>query len=209
MVARTLHRLLALLALVIPLSLVVAVPDLAAGPWTQPQGHGYAKLSARWLPGLHYSDGSGNAIRIGTYHELVIGLYGELGVARYVTLTLHMPLFQLFALSDPRGGGVSAHMHTGDPTIGAVFQLLRRGRNALSFESGFTAPLVRSSKTINAYSTSEGNPLIGRLNLGAGVYDVYWGFAYGYGWDTMYISSMARYLYRSGGFDHEIHWSVE
>lgn len=203
-------RSFAALALFVSCLCVIAAPGRAvAGAWTQDPGRGYAKLSLRWLPGLHYSDGSGGHVPIGTYHELTVDLYAELGLARYVTLTIQMPVLQLVALRNPLAGRVESHLQTGDPTFGLVLQLARVGRFALSFESGFLAPLVRSTKAINEYSTADGNPLIGTLNFGAHVYDVHWGFAFGYGWDTMYTAAMARYVYRSGGFDHEIRWSAE
>ena len=190
-------------------ALFVARPVAHAGPWTPEPGHGYAKLWLKWLPGFGYHAGDGATHGFGSYHELFFSGYGELGIAPRVALTLHAPFLQSYCLEDPRSGTVSSHVGVGDPALGVRWQALKLGRFAGALELRVRAPLGEREPVQTVYGTDAGNPAVGELRIGAGVWDLEADLDFGYGWDRVYLAGAFGAIARTGGFDDVIVWSAE
>lgn len=189
----------------------LAVPrSAAAGAWSPEPGHGYVKLWFKYLYGFDYAAGDGNIYGYGQYHEAFLAAYAEMGLVDRVALVLHSDLVRTFHLEDPREGqGVQSHFTPGDPYLGARVQFLQVDRLAMSAEVGVRAPFARPGAVQTLYSTDDGNPAVGALMTGTGVWDVPLTLSVGYGFDDWYLSGSAGYVMRTEGFDHALTWSVE
>jgi len=208
--------------LVLALGLCLLPSRALAGPWSPAPGHGYAKLWLKWLPGFSYNDGEGNATDYGTYHEVFLNGYGELGVLPRLAATLHFPFAQLFSLEDTRSGKTERHFTVGDPALGLRYQALSLGRFAASLEGFVRSPLAPAGRQQPVYAkqatpvtdpdtgiTTDVKQQIGDLRIGTGVFDVYGGAALGYAWDRVYVAGSGGYMVRTGGYDDTINWTAE
>ena len=194
--------LLALLSLLAP-------SRATAGPWTPEPGEGYAKLWIKWLPGFGYHAGNGDTYDYGAYHELFLATYGELGLADGLALTWHTELVRFFSLDDPRTGESDAHLAPGDPALGLRWRFLRADRFVMAVEASLRAPLASDDPAQTVYADAPGNPEIGRLRIGSGVFDVTALVSGGYGWDRTYVAAGAGWVARTGGYDHALVWTAE
>lgn len=207
--ARSTHPARAIAALAVLAVLSLARPVAHAGPWTPEPGHGYLKLWLKWLPGFGYHAGNGTTYGYGSYHELFFSGYGELGIAPRLALTLHAPFVQSFLLADPRSGVMSSHVGVGDPALGVRWQALKLGRFAAALEARVRAPLGQSDPVQTVYGTDAGNPEIGALRIGSGVWDLEADLDFGYGWDRVYLAGAAGAIARTGGYAPAFVWSAE
>jgi hypothetical protein len=183
----------------------------AASPWTPAPGHGYAKLWMKWLPGFGYHDGRGETTEYGAYHEVFLSAFGDVGLAPGLALSLHAPLVQTFVLGDPRPGGegTRAFVGPGDPTLSLRWRFLARGRFVAAVDAGLRVPLATARPQATVYAATDGQPAIGTLQIGSGVFAVPLGLSAGYGWDRLYLAASAQYVARTGGWDDVLAWSAE
>ncbi len=209
-------RLPSSVALAAALFVVIAavLPSRAlAGPWSPAPGHGYAKLWLKWLYGFGYHDGDGETIDYGTYNEVFLNGYAELGLVPGLAATLHFPFAELFTLEDTRTGDTQRHITVGDPALGARYQALSLGRFAASLEGFVRAPLAPAGVKQAVYSKDSdatGNEQrIGGLRIGTGVWDAYGGLAVGYGWNRIYLAGTGGYTLRTGGYHDVANWTAE
>lgn len=180
-----------------------------AGPWVPEQWSGYAKTWFRWLPGFGFHDGQGETLDYASYHELGWNLYAEVGVLPSLAVITHLPLIQGFLLKDPHTGKLHSHVHPGDPSLGLRWMALQRGPFVLALETAVRAPLATDEPVQKVYSSEQTPREIGQLRVGAGVWDVQGGVSVGTSLPLGYLAASLMYVFRSGGYDHDLLWSVE
>lgn len=195
------------LALVVMIGL--SLPSVArAGPWSPEPGHGYVKLWFKYFYGFTYLAGDGTAHAL-AYHEANLSAYAELGLAHRVALVVHSPIVQSFTLEDPRNGTWESHLSPGDPALSLRWQFLAVDRFVAAVEAGVRAPFARPGTVQTVYSHSDGNPAIGALRVGTGVWDFPLTLGVGYGADQFYLAGSVGWVMRTDGYDHVLTWSVE
>lgn len=199
------HRIAAALALVV----LVPASEAAAGPWAPEPGHGYAKLWLRYLYGFDYRAGDGTTYGYGAYHEASLSVYAELGLVETLGFVLHSDILRTFHLEDPRDGHYESHVTVGDPLVALRWQFLSLDRFVMAVEAGVRAPFARPGPVQIVYGTDEGNPAVGALRVGTGVWDVPVSVGAGYGWDAFYLAGSAGYVLRTDGFEHVVTWTLE
>ena len=89
------------------------------------------------------------------------------------------------------------------------WQFLTLGRFVAGAELGLRFPFARPGPVQEFYGTDEGNPRLGDLQIGTGIWDVPVSVSAGYGWDSFYLAGSVGYVVRSDGYDHAITWSAE
>jgi hypothetical protein len=193
----------------IALALLLAPASAAAGPWAPDAGHGYVKLWLKYLYGFGYFDGQGQMHDYTAYHELFLSAYAEVGLVDRLALVVHAPIVQTFHLEDPHDGAYDSFLGPGDPTLSLRWQFLQIDRLASSIELGVRAPFARPGPLATVYARGTGNPPVGALQMGTGVWDVPITVAAGYGWDGFYLAGSIAYVVRTSGYDHVLAWSVE
>lgn len=186
-------------------------PSLAhAGPWIPDAGHGYIKLWTRWLPGFGFHDADGTTRSYGAYHELFVSTYAELGVGPHVAVWVHAPLVNTFALTDPRTQTTSVFVSPGDAAVGARVGLTQDTPWVSSVGVFTRAPIANPDPVANVYSTDAGNPQIGALRIGSGVWDLAaeasLGRSLGGNW---YTASTVGAVWRSGGYAPAVQFTAE
>jgi hypothetical protein len=181
----------------------------SAGPWVPEPGEGYAKLWVKWLYGFGLRDGDGTYYELGTYNELFVSTYGEVGLVRNLAMYWHTDLLRTFYLEDLTTGSPDVHAGPGDPALGFRYQLVSAGRFVSAIEAFTRAPLASGDPVQPVLSREEGNPQIGELRIGAGAWDVGGGVSVGYGWDRFYAAASGAVIYRSEGYDDVITWTAE
>ena len=191
------------------LSLALVPERAAAGPWTPEPGEGYAKLWLKWLPGFGYHAGDGETYDYGAYHELFLATYGEVGLADGLAVTWHTDLVRFFSLADPRTGEAETHVAPGDPAVGVRWRFLAADRFVMAIEASARAPLATGDDVQVVYADETGNPEIGALRVGSGVFDFTGLVSAGYGWDRVYVAGGAGWLARTSGYDHAFLWTAE
>lgn len=190
--------------------MVAALPAPAsAGPWVPDPGEGYVKAWLKWFYGFGYHDGDGGTEDYGTYNELFVATYGEVGVVDHLALYWHSDILRTFYLEDPSTGETGVHAGPGDPAVGLRYQFISGGRFVMATEAWARIPLANGDPVQPVIGTAEGNPQIGELRIGAGAVDVGAGLSAGYGWDRFYAAAFGGYILRSGGYDHVIQWTAE
>ena len=183
-----------------------------AGPWTPERGHGYFKAWIKYLPGIWYRDGNNQQNVFGSYHELFVNTYVEVGLFRGFALWLNAPLVQTFFLQDTRAAGqpLNSYIGPGDPTVGARFELVRAGRAIFSVEGHVRVPLANGAAVAPVYSSLGPDfRQIGELRIGNGAADVgirFWG---GYAASNFYVAASNGVIYRSNGYDPVVVFSGE
>jgi hypothetical protein len=100
----------------------------SAGPWVPEPGEGYAKLWVKWLYGFGLRDGDGTYYELGTYNELFVSTYGEVGLVRNLAMYWHTDLLRTFYLEDLTTGSPDVHAGPGDPALGFRYELVSAGR---------------------------------------------------------------------------------
>lgn len=199
-----------LAALALSLALVLGSASTAqAGPWAPEPGHGYAKIWLKYLYGFWFFDGAMDQNDYGGYHEAHLSAYAELGIAPQLALSLHAPIVRTFHLEDPRDGSYTSHLSPGDPTLMLRWQFLSVDRFVMAVEGGVRAPFARAGPVQDFYGTADGNPRLGALQIGTGVWDFPFSVGAGYGWDQVYVAGSAGYVIRTDGYDHVLTWTVE
>ncbi len=195
---------------------LVAPGRAAAGPWTPEAGHGYGKIWIKWLPtfGLFdYTDGGGDTHAYADYQEIFLAAYAEVGLYDEgdfgLAATLHTDLLRVFVLEDPRTSTHYDHVAPGDPALGLRLRFLRRGRFVMAIEGSARAPLASGDVVQDVVGTDAGNPIIGGLRVGAGVWDLAGSLSAGYGFGVYYVAGGAGYVGRTGDYDHAVTWSLE
>lgn len=187
---------------------VGALPSTAAaGAWVPAPGEGYVKLWTKWLHGAGHHDGDGNTIDYGTYNELYVATYGELGVFDKLAVTWNLDLLRSAWLEDPRSGQTQGHQSIGDPRLGVRYALLQRGPLAVGADVSVLAPLA-PDRARQAFVYEDGT-VAGDLRLGAGVFEVGAELSVGLGMEDYYLQAAAGYVIRTGGFDDVVRFQVE
>ncbi|MDP3277005.1 MAG: hypothetical protein Q8Q09_17570 [Deltaproteobacteria bacterium] len=191
-----------LLSIGVTLALSVLAPrDAVAGPWVQAPGHAYIKMWARYLPGFSYFDGNGTRFDYASYHELFFSTYAEVGLARGVGVSLHLPIAQIFALSDPSINRTQIHATVGDPTVAMRFELLRYRRALLSVEAGLRLPVATGEVVQPVISAREPYVPVGGLRIGNGTADVSMTLHGGVLFRHWYTAGSIGAVYRNNGYD--------
>ncbi len=189
---------------------LLAVPKIArAGPWVPEPHTAYLKTWVRWLPGRGFSDGSGELLDYAGYHEVGWLLYTEVGLWQDVALTVHHPLVQAFFLRNPGTARYSAHVTSGDPSLGVRWQALSRGGFVLSLETSLRFPIAPPWPVQTVYGPDPDSAAIGELQIGSGVWDITGGALVGYSFPDFYLAAALAYIARTGGFDHDLYWLAE
>jgi hypothetical protein len=162
------------------------------------------------LSGFGYRAGDGRTIDYGSYHEIGVQAYGEIGLIRGLAATLHLPIVRGFTLEDPPTGTTSGHVAAGDPAVGLRWRFLARGRLVAAVEATARAPVAPSEPVQRVYAAAAGNPIVNKLHVGTGVWDHAGAASFGYGWDRAYLAASAGYVHRTGGFDGVVteRWSA-
>lgn len=194
------------------LLLALLLPSAAlAGPWTPEPGAGYAKVQARWLPGIGWFGGPGeDPVFYGVYNEVFLGgFYAELGLAPRMSLSVASDGLRLFFLQDPRDGSVGSHASFGEPTLTLTVQPVQAGPFALSVNGFVRPPGTPNDVVQDVVSVEDGNPVIGGLRIGTGVIEGGLGLSLGGGFNRFYLAGGARALFRGGGWDTVLEWSAE
>ncbi len=191
-------------------------PGLHAGPWTPEPGHGYLKIWAKWLPGIGWfpgveqqEEGVASPTFYGAYHEFFLGTYAEVGMLPGLALVFHDEPVRLFLLEDPHTGRVSSHASLGDPALGAKVRVAQKGSFVASLEGRVRAPVASDEPVQIVYSLEEGNPAIGALRVGSGVWDLSAVASLGWGFPRFYLACAAGAMARTGGFDTVLLWEAE
>jgi len=190
-------------------ALALGATEAKAGPWAPLPGHGYVKIWLKYFYGFSFNDGQMQSFGFGGYQEVSLSTYAEVGVLPNLGLVLHAPLLQTFHLEDPRDGSYQSHVGPGDPTFSLRWQFLAHERFVAALELGVRAPFARPGPVQDFYGTDEGNPRLGALEIGTGVWDVPLSVGAGYAWDTVYVAASVGYILRTGGYDHVLTWSAE
>lgn len=181
-----------------------------AGAWTPEPGSVYLKLWLKYLYGFDFMSGDGNTYGYGFYNEIFLNAYTEIGLADGLAFWAHFPFMQTFLLEDPRpGGGVEDRTVVGDPTLGVRVRLFRFWRFTTAIEGGVRLPFAPSGDQQALFATAEGNPEVGQLRVGTGVYDFPFQFALGFGYSSFYAQASLGYVLRTGAFDHVLTWTAE
>ena len=193
------------------LALLLLAPAAQAGPWGHEAGHGYAKTWISVLPGLGFSTGENEGDRAfyGYYQETHAGLYGELGVAPRFTMLMQWNPVRTFLLVDPASEEAEVFASVGEPLVGARAQLVQAGRFALALEGSVRIPTESNAPVAAVRSIAEGNPVIGHLRIGLGVWEVSAGLSAGLGFDRFYLAAAVTATNRTAGFDSYLDWSIE
>lgn len=187
------------------------MPDLAAaGPWTPPPGHGYAKLWMKWLYGFGYHPaGGGSTVDYARYNEVFFATYGEYGLADGLAIYWQTDLLRIFTLVDSPSDERRVHTTPGDPALGLRWRWLNLGRFVMALEGGVRAPLADADPKQIVYSRQAPYRRVGALQVGAGVWNGDARLSAGYGFDRVYLAASVGYQWRSGGFRDRITWSAE
>jgi len=203
------RRAFVLAALVALATLGSAPRHARAGAWSPEAGHGYLKLWSRYFFGYDYIDSRGNSQPLRRYHELSLATYGEYGLGRGFALVWQTDLVHLYTLVDPRDDKRQAHVAPGDPMLGLRYAFFHSGRLSMATQFGVRAPLASDSVQQEVYGSSAGNPRLGELRVGAGVWDIGGELSVGYGFDHGYLQAGFGYLARTGGFDDVLEFALE
>jgi len=199
-----------LLGALIAFSAFSAMPShAAAGAWSPDAGHGYLKLWSRYFFGYDYIDANGNGQALHRYHELSLATYGEFGLGHGLALVWQTDLVHLYTLVDPRDNARHAHVAPGDPMLGLRYAFFHSGRVSMAAQLGVRAPLASDSVQQQVYGNAAGNPQIGELRTGAGVWDIGGDVSFGYSFDHGYLQGGFGYLGRTSGFDDVLEFAVE
>lgn len=197
--------------LVVALAVLVPAAGARASAWVPDPGDAYLKLWTKWLLGIGHHDRVGHVEPFGRYHEIFLSTYGEVGVFEGGAVFWHTDLLRAFSLEDPRPGegGDGSHLGVGDPALGLRFRILQVGRCSMTTDLSVRAPLADADPVQDVYGTDAGNPLLGRLRIGAGVWDVTARISGGYGWDRWYLAASAGFTSRSDDYDGVVLWTAE
>jgi hypothetical protein len=114
-----------------------------------------------------------------------------------------------FVLEDTRRSEHRVHFAPGDPTLGLRFRFVAYQRFVAAVEAGVRAPFARSGTIQPVYGTAEGNPEVGQLRIGTGVWDFPVSLSAGYSWERWYVAASAGYILRTDGYQHVLTWSAE
>lgn len=198
----------ATLASLASLALLALTPtSAAAGAWVPAPATGYVKLWTKWLHGIGYHDRDDETIDYGTYNELFVATYGEVGVVDRLAATWSIDLLRSAWLEDPRTGDSQGHQSIGDPRLGLRYALLREGRLAVATDLSVLAPLA-SDRARQPFVYDDGT-IAGEYRLGAGVWEVGADLSAGLGLDGYYLQAAVGYLLRTGGFDDVVRFQLE
>ncbi len=193
------------------LALVAFIPGPAlAGPWVPERGDGYLKAWVKWLPGIGYSDGDGEAQDYAGYHEAGASFFLEVGLGYRLAAFVHVPVVQVFVVRDPNTDESTAHAFPGDPTLGLRWGALSRGPFVLAVDTAVKLPMARGGPEQDIFGPDPGAAKIGALQVGAGVVDVSFGVSAGLSLPARaYLALSLGYILRTGGYDHDLYWTAE
>lgn len=195
-------------------AVLFALPSTAsAGPWTPEQGHGYAKIWAKYLLGFGYVDGEGDINNYANYHELFLSTYGDVGLVNGLAMFWHMDLVRGFFVDDPRSGDLQSEVAPGDPSLGFRWRFFQGDRVAMSLTVATRAPLASGGDRGPIFERGAGDDgvfdEVARVRVGTGVWAVPLRYDIGYAFDTWYISASLGYTYLSGDYDDRVGFSAE
>ncbi len=186
-----------------------AGPSAASANWTPEPGHGYVKLWTKYLYGFGYVDGEGERTDYGRYHELFFSVYGQVGLADGLALTLHTDIARVFVLEDPRDGTSQTHVAPGDPQLGLRYRFFHTDRLVMSVSATGRAPIASDADQQEVRAREAPNEVLGQLRIGSGVFVFGFTYSVGYGFDRWYLAASIAYDVMTGGFDDRIGWSAE
>ena len=180
-----------------------------AGPWTPEPGGGYAKVQARWLPGIGwFGEPDAPPVMYGIYNEVFLGgFYAEVGLVPRLSIAAHSDGVRLFFLQDPRDDSVSSHVSFGEPTLTMTVQPVQAGRFALSVAAHIKAPGAPNDVVADVVSLD--GDVIGGLRVGTGVLEGGLTVNAGLGFGRVYFAGSVGGVGRGGGWDSVLQWSAE
>jgi hypothetical protein len=206
-------------ALLLALLLIACLlPGVAtAQAWVPEPGHGYVKGDLRWLPGLGYhpTEPSGPAPfatvpePFGSYHEVFVELYGELGIAPGVAASLSTQGLRLFFMGDPRSGVTQVHASFGEPELEFRFRILQRGPFVLTVDARVKAPTGNNRSVQPVIAAAEGHEQIGNLRISSGAWEAGGGVHAGLGLPRLWLTAGVSLIGASGGWDRVIEWYIK
>ena len=198
------------LALVLFILVTVVPLPATAGPWVPERGDGYLKTWIKWLPGMGYSDGDGEAQDYAGYHEVGWSFFIEAGLGYRLAAWVNVPVVQVFVVRDPNTDESTAHAFPGDPTFGLRWGALSKGPFVLAVDTSVKLPAARSGPEQDILGPDAGSAKIGELQVGSGVVDVTFGVSAGLSLPARaYVAVSLGYILRTGGYDHDLYWTAE
>jgi hypothetical protein len=191
--------------------LLAGVSAQAGGPWTQPQGSGYFKLSEFWIVyDRHFTERGGTDPNVTTGIFQTV-LYGEYGVAPRWTALLNAPLLARNYTNNVISATTGEVLIPGDAinSLGDVDLGIKYGLN----KPGSTWPMALSL----TLGLPTGNPAAGEagnLQTGDGEFNQILQFDIGRGFRlgknvNGYTSAYAAFNHRTEGFSEEVRLGLE
>lgn len=184
--------------------------SFAGGPWPQPKGKGYFKLSEWWTVfDQHYTD-QGRIdpnVTTGLYNTT---FYGEYGLSKRVTAIVNAPLLSRNYMNNLRSGTTNEVIVEGE-AINAIGDIDLGFRYGLS-KSGAAIPLALSlTLGLPTGKTNAGTQ--GNLQTGDGEFNqillLEAGHSFQIGKVASYLSAYAGVNNRSNDFSEELRYGLE
>ena len=192
--------------------LLVTSTSLLAGPWPQPKGKGYFKLSEWWLRFDEHYTTSGELDPNATLGLYNTTFYGEYGATERLTLIANVIPFSRATINDQlsatRPGLIidagEAYNGLGDSELGFRYALSRPG-SKVALSAGVLLGLPLGNE-----AAGDG----GRLQTGDGEFNQYFNLGAGTSWSlgtssSLFVSATAGFNNRSQGFSDEFRYSLE
>lgn len=150
------------LATVLFLAFAANLSSVYADGWTQRKGHGYYKLSFRYVSATSFYEPNGTQIDIPTLRDYTVSFYGEYGLTDRLSLFGYVPFFERITLNEQVGRESGFVFFEGDditnvadPDIGVRYGLIQGGSTVLSASLRFGVPLGQDEQP-NGLLTGDG-----------------------------------------------------
>lgn len=192
------------------LALSVAMPSWAGGPWTQPQGKGYFKLSEWWtIFNQHYTD-AGKIDPNTTTGVFNTTIYAEYGLTNRFTAVLNFPFISRNYMNNVVSGTTGdilipgeAINTLGDTELGFKYALTQPGKLPLSLSLILGLPFGEDAGGEQGnLQTGDGefNQML-QLDIGAGT-----SFSNQL---SVYTSAYTAFNNRTNGYSDEFRFGIE
>jgi len=199
--------------IIITTILVIASINLsiAGGPWPQPKGKGYFKLSEYWIVfDQHFTDAGllDPNVTNGLFNT---NFYGEYGITNQFTAIVNAPLFSRNFMNNVVSGTTGEVLIPGEAvnSIGDIDVGLKYGFKLSSYEIPVSATLILGLPTGNSAAGTQGN-----LQTGDGEFNQLFQIDAGFGFNlapkvSSYFSAYTGFNNRTNGFSEEFRFGAE